>query len=313
MSKGSVTDHERLFDEICGKLNELSNKSQNETGAPPSELNKIHHQLKRSQEELRHARNELNEKIKSIGTLSYAQQDMHVEIKKISDQLEQERMASSKISTDLAKSLELNLKLQFEIEEIRTRANLLVSEERKHNQFLIDKNKTLSSELELSQAVQHEARSELQKAKEKFLAEQTNWFNLRAEFEEKAKERTQQVDSLEVQVEELKLSVKQKEEDSVQFAETLRDFEQHSIQQNQLMKHLSEAAEQKMIELKVNYDRKSVECQDYYGHLQQALTQNQVLRQENAALKDYIAKLSALHQARAQAADSGTRMPEPQV
>lgn len=300
MSKANVADHERLFDEICGKLNELSHKSQNETSPEKgAELSKIHHQLKRSQEELRNARNELNEKIKSMGNLTHAQQDASQELRKLSDQLEQERIANSKISTDLAKSLELNLKLQFEIEEIRTRANLLVSEERKHNQFLIEKNKTLASELELAQALQHEARSELTKAKEKFLAEQTSWFNLRAEMEEKTKETAQQIDNLEVQIEELKISVRNKEDESIQFAETLRDFEQHSIQQNMMMKNLSEAAEQKMIELKMSYDRKTIECQDYYSHLQQALTQNQVIRQENAALKDYIAKLSALHQAKA--------------
>lgn len=307
MSKASVADHERLFDEICGKLNELSPRSQSETSSNEKsdrladrqpDLTKLHHQLRKSQEELKMARNELNEKINSISTAAFTQQDLSIELKKMSDQLEAERMNSSKISTDLAKSLELNLKLQFEIEEIRTRANHVVSEERKHNQFLIDKNKTLASELELAQALQHEARSELGKAKEKYLSEQTTWFNQRAEQEERIRDLKEQMDVMDLENDELKVKIKNGEREFDQLSQTLRDFEQHAIQQNSLMKQISEAAEQKMVELKMAFDRKSIECQDYYSHLQQALNQNQVFRQENAALKDYISKLSALHQAR---------------
>lgn len=299
MSKASVADHERLFDEICGKLNELSHKSQNETNQEKNvDLTRLHTQLKKSQDDLKQARQELNEKINSIASASVSQQDIQTEMRKLSDQLEQERMNNSKISTDLAKSLELNLKLQFEIEEIRTRANHLVSEERKHNQFLIDKNKTLASELELAQALQHEARSELTKAKEKFLTEQTSWFNLRAEMDEKQRDLLQKMDELDLNIDELKIQLKLKLEEIEKMSEALSEFEAHSNNQSQLMRQLSEAAEQKMVELKMNLDRKAVECQDYYSHLQQALTQNQIFRQENSALKDYISKLAALHQAR---------------
>ncbi len=49
--------------------------------------------------------------------------------------------------------------------------------------------------------------------------------------------------------------------------------------------------------MKVALDRKAIESNDYYSHLQQALMQIQVLRQENAALKEYVSKLTALHQA----------------
>ena len=95
--------------------------------------------------------------------------------------------------------------------------------------------------------------------------------------------------------------MKLKDEEIQSLSETLKEFENHSLQQAELMKNISSAAEQKIIELKVNFDRKHIECQDYYSHLQQALTQIQVLRQENNALKDYISKLTALHQSRGEA------------
>jgi regulator of replication initiation timing len=55
-------------------------------------------------------------------------------------------------------------------------------------------------------------------------------------------------------------------------------------------------AEKKIVELKMGLDKKMAEAQDYYSHLQQALSQVSILRQENSALKDYISKLTNLHQ-----------------
>ena len=328
MSKIStiVSEHERLFDEICGKLNELSASErvtpktqnlsekfserqidrqmekhferQNEKNADL--INRMQNQLKKSQDELRNARVDLNEKMKSIDHINNVQSEFTNEIKKLSDQLEQERINNSKTSADLAKSLEFNLKLQFEIEEIRTRANSLVSEERKHNQFLIEKNRTLSGELELSQALHNDVRSELAKAKEKFLEETHILTVQKSELELKIKEITDNLDHHKLQIYELDFERKNKDQEISTLTETLKDFDNHSIQQADLMKNISAAAEQKIIELKLNFDRKSIECQDYYGHLQQALTQIQILRQENAALKDYISKLTALHQSRAE-------------
>jgi chromosome segregation ATPase len=161
-------EHERLFDEIRGKLNELGGQK-----ALPSpheiaseRLEKMQFQLKKSQEELFTVRHEMEEKIRSMDNLTCANTDLSRELKRQSEQLESERSTNSKLSSDLAKSLELNLKLQYEIEEIRARAQAAVNEEKKHNMFLQDKVKTLSHELELAQALNNEIRLELSKAKD---------------------------------------------------------------------------------------------------------------------------------------------------
>jgi hypothetical protein len=298
--KSTIPEHERLFDEISGKLNELSQKteSQNQNDRWSERLEKMQQHLRISQEELKATQAELQEKIRALDTMSFMQNDMNSEIKKVSEQLEQERMTNSKLSTDLAKSLELNLKLQFEIEEIRTKANNIVTEERKLNQFLTEKQKTLSTELELAQALQNETRLELSKAKDRFQADQELWNKQRAALESKITELKKELDSRDLQVDELNLKIHEHGEEIQRLNEALNEFETHAVQQNDVMKSLSSVAEKKLVELKLALDKKTIESQDYYSHLQQALTQIQVLRQENAALKDYISKLTALHQTR---------------
>jgi SMC interacting uncharacterized protein involved in chromosome segregation len=243
-----IAEHERIFDEIRGKLNELNPHQSSERLS--ERLEKMQFQLKKSQEELFTARLEMEEKIKSMETLSFTNNDLARDLKRQSEQLEQERATNSKLSADLAKSLELNLKLQYEIEEIRARAQAVVNEEKKHNMFLQDKVKTLSHELELSQALNNENRLELSKAKE---------------------ELSKATESLEI-------------------------LEEHAQKQSEVLKNLSEVAENKLVELKLAVDKKTSESQDAFSQLQQALSQIQVLRQENSALKEYIHKISALNQ-----------------
>lgn len=299
--KSTVPEHERLFDEICGKLTELSHKTEvQQTHDRWSErLEKMTQHLRISQEELKATQAELQEKIKALDTMNFSQNDMNQEIKKLAEQIEVERMNNSKLSTDLAKSLELNLKLQFEIEEIRTKANSVVQEERKLNQFLTDKHRNLTTELELAQALQNETRLELSKAKDRFQADQDSWNQKRSDLETRIRDLESQIDDRALQIDELNLQVRERDEEIQRLNDGLKDFEGHARQQNDVMKNLSTVAEKKMVELKLALDKKTIESHDYYSHLQQALTQIQVLRQENAALKDYIAKLTALHQVRA--------------
>src|SRR6185312_1310139 len=141
ISQMEHTEHERLFDEIRGKINALEK--------PSERLEKMQFQLKRSQEELFTTRHEMEEKIKALDNLSCTNSDLSREMKRQSDQLEQERIMNSKLSSDLAKSLEMNLKLQYEIEEIRTRAQTAINDEKKHNIYWQDKTKNLSHELVL--------------------------------------------------------------------------------------------------------------------------------------------------------------------
>lgn len=311
MSTTPVPEHERLFDEICGKLNELSSQRLEVPGERwPDRIERLQSQLKKSQEDWKSAQAQIQERMRSFETYSVAQGEMSQEIKRLSEQLEQERQNNGKLSADLAKALELNLKLQFDIEEIRTRASQMVAEERKHNQFLLEKNKGLSTELELAQALNQDVRLELAKAREKFQADMAFAAEERAQLESKVKEskeaseasqlRFDEMEALvgrkEVEIAERDEELKKRSEEVTSLSETIRGYENHLHQQQDLVKQLTNAAEQKMVELKLALDRKVIESQDYYSHLQQALTQIQVMRQENTALKGYVAKITALHQ-----------------
>lgn len=303
--QGHIPDHERLFDEICFKLQELSS-TDTQTSATShidirsekqeEKLEAMQHQLKTSQEDLKQAQKEIEEKIKSLQSLSFTNNDLSREMNRVSEQLENERMANSKLSTDLAKSLELNLKLQFEIEEIRSKAALLLNEEKKLTALLAEKNKNLNNELDLSQALCNETRLELTKAKERFTQDQSSWQKEKQSFEEKIAQNERELSEKTSQFEGLQIDIEYKDKEIAELTESINEFESHIKTQNEMMKSLSDIAEKKLIELKMSLDKKTIEAQDYYGHLQQALTQINVLRQENAALKDYIAKLSTLHQ-----------------
>jgi hypothetical protein len=203
----TTSDHEKLFDEICGKLNELSQQSES-------------------------TRVELQEKIARFDQVSFGQEtdDLHIEMKRLTETLDQERQTSSKLNADLARALELNLKTQLE-------------------------GRSLKHELELSRAVCQEIRLELTKTLEKFQEE-----------------------------------LGKKENELLQVNRSLAQLEAHVTQQGDLIKNLSSVAEKKIIELKLALDHKSIEAKDYYSHLQQALTQASVLKQENLALKDFVSR-----------------------
>lgn len=311
-TNGSLPDHEKLFDEICGKLQELSTKkadqstdlilnplAQRSSENYSEKAEKMQTQLRKSQEELKMAQMEIQEKMKSLDTMNFGSNDLNREVKRLAEQLDQERMNNSKLSTDLAKSLELNLRLQFEIEEIRSKANQHLTEEKKHNVFLQDKVKTLSHELDLSQALANETRLELAKAKEKFQFENQAWQNEKRSLQSEIESHIGSLEDKKAQIQNLQNDLIAKTDELAKSAETLREYDAHTQQQHDMIKNISDVAEKKMIELKLALDRKTIEAQDYYSHLQQAMTQIHVLRQENAALKDYIAKLTALHQQRA--------------
>lgn len=308
MSKPNVPDTDRLFDEIAGKLNELSGNKPVES--PGERFEKLQAQLKRSQEDWKQAQTNLHERMQNFEQFSNSQNELGQEISRLSKLLEQERANNSRTSGDLAKALELNLKLQFDIEEVRTKAGQLVAEERKHNQFLVEKNRTLAAELELSQAMNQEVRLEFGKAREKFLQDQNNWTEEKNSLQAQLKTQSEEFEAANMRIDEVEDLSRRQVTDIVQktdelyrqseeiraLTETLRGFEEHAAMQNESMRQLTSTAERKLVELKLALDKKIIESNDYYGHLQQALTQVNILKQENAALKEYIQKLSQLHQ-----------------
>ena len=260
-------------------------------------LEKMQNQIKKSQDELMSAQETIQNKIGSLESLASHETDMGAEISRVSQQLDHERQTNSKLSGDLAKALELNLKLQFELEEIRAKANQILTEEKKHNQYLSDKNKSLSHEIELSQALCQDTRMELSKARDKYQGDQNQWLSEKNMLTNMTNELREISEKRSTEIEALHADLKTKEEEIEIFSESLSQFETHTTQQQSLMRNLSDVAEKKIIELKVALDKKSAEAQDYYSHLQQSLTQTSILRQENQALKEYINKFTGLHKA----------------
>jgi len=300
----SVPEHEKLFDEICNKLNELSTQHQGEEALPPQpkyeqmqvQMKKFHSELKGSQEELR-------EKIKSLENVSYGPETLDAQLKQLVDQLSTERSNNTKLSADLAKSLELSLQLQLEIQGLKARALQMQSEEKKYSQALFEKNKILQRDLELNQALKDETAMELAKAKNAFAKEQELWEEQREQFESQIQTLKTEKHECEQTIAELQATVAERDEtisslngEIEKISASFSEVESSAQQQNEVLKNLMAVAETKIIEMKLALDKKALEAQDYYSHLQQALTQLGVLKQENAALKEYVAKLNYYHQ-----------------
>lgn len=289
-------DHEKLFDEICGKLHELSqqNPCQPDNSSLTERLENMQVHLRRSQEELKNAQKEIQDKIDSLNTLSFTNTDLSRELKRVSEQLEQERATNSKMSTDLAKSLEMNLRLQFEIEEARAKSGQSLNEEKKHNAFLQDKIKNLTHELDLAQALANETKVELIRAKDKFQSDQSQWQNQKKDSSSEIETLKKQLEEKTKIIQDLQNDFDAKEKEVKALHESLDQYDSHTLKQEEMIKGLSEVAEGKLVELKMALDKKTSETVNYHSHLQQTMTQVHVLRQENAALKDYITKIANL-------------------
>lgn len=309
-------DHEKLFDEICGKLHELSQQPlyQNTDNSSLTErLESMQVHLRRSQEELKNAQKEIQDKIDSLNTLSFTNNDLSRELKRVSEQLEQERTTNSKMSTDLAKSLEMNLRLQFEIEEARAKAGQSLGEEKKHNAFLQEKVKNLTHELDLAQALANETRVELAKAKEKFQADFGQWQNQKKDIQSEVDNLKRQIEEKSKLIQEMQNELDLKANEIKALNESLDQYDAHTVKQEEMIKGLSEVAESKLIELKMSLDKKTSETVNYHSHLQQTMTQVHVLKQENAALKDYISKLAHLQQQQLQQQAAANPAPQAQA
>lgn len=270
----SRPEHERLFDEISSKLNELSflsnTKPNNnidvtqDAGTRQEMLEKMQGQIRRFQSDLQVAQDELRDKIKNLENVQYQQTDISHQMRLLSEQLNNERNANSKLNTDLAKSLELSLQLQLEIQGLKARAQQNQQEEKKYSQSLVEKMKSLQNEADLQKALKEETDLELDKAKASFLKQQDSWIEEKKQFQI-------QISSISSSFEEL---------------------EESARKQNEVLKNLMETAETKIIEIKMALDRKTLECADYYSHLQQSLTQSSLLKSENQNLKEHIEKIN---------------------
>ncbi len=303
-----VPEHEKLFDEISNKLNELSQRYQD--GSPVEEapsqqqkLERMQGQLKRFQTDMQGTNEELLEKIKSLENVNFSQNEITGQLRQITEQLNHERMMNSKLSADLAKSLELCLQLQLEIQGLKARAMAIQTEEKKFSNSLIDKNRSLQRDLELTQVLKDEITMEMAKAKAAMQREQNSW----AEKEQQLlgtidglnKEKSEMLFSIEElngMIDEKDHQIMTLSQEFEKMSSSLNEVENSAVQQGDVLKNLMTVAESKIIEMKLALDKKHSEAADYYSHLQKALAQVGVLNQENITLKDYVAKLNYYHQ-----------------
>lgn len=310
----AVPDHEKLFDEICNKLNELSRTRAEEEPVQPNheKIDRLQSQVRKFQSDLEDAQSEMREKIKALENVRVGSQgDVSEQLRVMTDQLNSERAVNSKLNADLAKSLELGLQLQLEIQGLKTRSQQQQHEERKFSQTLQEKVRTISHDLELTKALREETETELMKARSRFMDENAKWQTERETFAMQSRSAQSEKEDLLKANDDLLAGLKAKDEEIAALSnqvETLGQsfgaVEASSLKQNEAMRNLSEIAENKIVELKIALDRKTAESRDFEGHLQQALTQAQLLKQENANLKDYIAKVNAYLQSSTAAVSS---------
>jgi uncharacterized protein YoxC len=301
----NTQDHEKLFDEICNKLNELSHRE--DSLAPQSQkIEKMQSQIKRFHEDLQGAHDELRGKIQSLENMQFSQGDINTQLRQLTEQLHSERVINTKLNSDLAKSLELSLQLQLEVQSVKARTTQVQNEEKRFSQTLQEKLKSAGRDLELANALKEETIAELGKAKLNFQTEQVRWEQERGALIKQTEHMQSQKDELLKANQDLLESLARKEEELEkhthqieELSQALNSIEATAQDQASALKNLMEVAESKIVEIKMALDKKAIEGEDYYGHLQQALTQTSLLRQENSQLKEYINKVSVYFQAQA--------------
>jgi len=303
-----VPEHEKLFDEITNKLSELGQRYQE--GSTPEEaptqqqkLERMQGQLRKFQTDMQGANEEIIEKIKSLENVNFSQNEITGQLRQITEQLNHERMMNSKLSADLAKSLELCLQLQLEIQGLKARSLAMQNEEKKYSGSLAEKNRALQRDLELAQVLKDEIAMEMAKAKNAMQREQNAWAtkerDLLAAIEAVNKEKAEMLGT----IEELNALMDEKDQqiqalslEMEKISTAFSEVEGSAHQQSDVLKNLMSVAESKIVEMKLALDKKHSEAADYYSHLQKALAQVSVLNQENITLKEYVNKLNYYHQ-----------------
>ncbi len=313
----AVPEHEKLFNDICNKLNELSTQTEGEVPLAPTQpkYEQMQVQMKKFHSELVGSQEEYREKIRNLENVSYETETLDSQLKQMAEQLSAERMNNTKLSADLAKSLELSLQLQLEIQGLKARSLQIQGEEKKYSQALYDKNRILQKELELMTVLKDESTGELANTKATFSKELQTWIEAKNQFEARIQtlegekiEMTKQAQALTASIAERDESIAYLHQEIEKISTSYSEVEASALQTNDVLKNITSVAESKIVEMKMALDKKVLEAQDYYSHLQQALTQVGVLRQENAAMKEYVQKLNYYHQQAQHAQAAVTQM-----
>lgn len=255
----TLPEHEKIFNEICTKLNELSQSEDTKSSKDKViQLEKMQNQLKSFQFELISNHEDMKLKIETLEKMTVSNSDLSQRVQELTESLNQERAINSKLSSDLAKSLDLSLKLQLEVQEIKSKAMQAQMEDRKQY-------------LENCESIQ----LEFQKEKSILI--------------EKNADLNKQLTTKEQQIEELNQKINELEKN-------MNELDATSQEQGATIQHLMTVAENKIVELKLSLDRVTADKDNIEGQHKHALSQTAVLKQENYALKDYINKMAAYQQ-----------------
>jgi uncharacterized protein YoxC len=256
MEKQTLPDHDKIFNEICNKLNELSQSEDTRSSKDKmAQLEKMQNQMKSFQLDLASNHEDMKLKIETLEKMTVSNSDLTQKVQELTDLLNQERNHNSKLSTDLAKSLDLSLKLQLEIQEIKSKAIQAQMDDRK--QYL----------------------ENFEKLQFEFQKEKSDLLSANEDLLKDLNHKEYQVEQLTSKMNELEKSI--------------QEFEFSSTEQAETIKHLMMVAENKIVELKLSLDRSSADLGNLQGQHKQSQTQLEILRQENFALKDYINKMTA--------------------
>ena len=254
-----IPAHEMIFNEIATKLNELSQTDETKSSKDKViQLEKMQNQLKNFQFDLMTNHEDMKLKIDALEKMTVSNSDLSQRIQELTEVLNQERLHNSKLSSDLAKSLDLSLRLQLEIQEVKSKSMQAQMEDRK----------SYMDNCELLQM-------DFQKQKSALMTT-----NLQVATDLKVKE--DQVKELNQRINEIEIN--------------MNAIEETSIEQKETIQHLMTVAEKKIVELKLLLDRTAADRDNLSGQFKQTISQTEVLKQENFALKDYINKMAHYQQ-----------------
>ncbi len=250
-----MPEHEKIFNEICTKLNELSQVEDSKSAKDKvAQLEKMQNQIKSFQYDLMATHEDMQLKIHTLEQMTTSNSDLSVRVQELTDLLNQERGINSKLSTDLAKSLDLSLRLQLEIQEIKSRSLQAQLEDRK--QYL----------------------ENFESMKLKLTKEKSNVQELNTELTVELKAKQSHIEDLTQKINDLEAG--------------MQDLGESKIEQEDTIKHLVSVAENKIVELKLALDRKTSDLDNSQGQLNQMKIQTELHKNENVSLKDYINKMT---------------------
>jgi chromosome segregation ATPase len=259
MEINTMPEHEKIFNEICTKLNELSQVEDNKSSKDKvAQLEKMQNQIKNFQYDLLATHEGMQLKIQTLEQMTTSNSDLSGRVQELTDLLNQERNLNSKLSTDLAKSLDLSLKLQLEIQEIKSRALQAQLEDRK--QYM----------------------EQFETVKYKMTKDYNDLFRMHEELSNQLKIKDAHVEELTTKINDLENG--------------MSELGDSKLDQEETIKHLVSVAENKIVELKLALDRKSADFENAQGQLNQFKVQVDLFKSENVSLKDYINKMTVYQQ-----------------